>query len=202
LDDFTELCKNLPEVDREIIAERARQKQQRSEQSEYHQAVQARVFTRRTKQKPELPDGDYQTYVLLKGKHYRIEQEDLDATRKDYEHRCKEALAAGHREPDWEDPELKEYRPGDTIKPQNDGEALLMVQDPEKFKVYVPNEKQDHADRIAQLLAENERLKMDKATSDTELELLRRAAQQMQEGQGTPMAPPELAKSKRARGSA
>jgi hypothetical protein len=157
-DEFIKLCSELPPADKAALAARLGRQRADDGRSAYHRTIVARATAGRDEPVPELPPGGYETYTVQKGKHYRTERADLEAARERYDARCKAAREAGKPTPDWLDPKQKEYRPGDEVTPETDGEALLMVQDPEKFRRKVPGAPPD---RIADLLlaSENEELR-------------------------------------------
>ena len=106
------------------------------------------------KDKPALVEGKYRTYILVKGTHSRVEPEEqkrIDEINKSH---------AGAVNYTAVQPERVTYMPGKRLQPLTDNEALLMAQDPGKFRWVgeVVDEKQQSLD---ELQAELERMRME-----------------------------------------
>jgi hypothetical protein len=156
LPEIMELIGGIPEDDLQLFKERLEKRRNTIQRSEYHEAILGRVFPRPGRPVPELPGGKYEGYLITAGKHYRTEGADLAAAQREHKERCEQADKLNHQRPEFPIIVQREYSANETIVPQDDGEALMMLQDPEKFR---PLRSDQQTDRIAQLLAEQNALK-------------------------------------------
>lgn len=108
------------------------------------------------KDKPPLLEGKYRTYVLARGTHSQVRPEERAAIDRV---NAEGAKAQGSRYVPVE-PQKTEFRPGDRVTPLSDNEALMMAQDPGKFRYQGPGATSDRPD-LDELQAELERLRME-----------------------------------------
>jgi hypothetical protein len=185
LADLMHMFGDVPADDLEIFKERMEKRAKVKELGAYHQIILNRVYTRPGRPKPELPGGVYESYQLMGGRHYRIEDKDLLAAQQEFKEKCDTAKSKGHNIPDFPELQQTEYGIGQTITPQNDGEALMMLQDPEKFRPL-----KGDGDKMAELIAENLRLQQDRdraiaastAQKDNEIAVLRQQLEEAKKG--------------------
>ena len=118
----------------------------------------------------ELPGGGYMTYQIISGKHSHIDKAALEKSRDDYRRKVAEAQKLGMKIPDPFSPQPVEFHPkgNDTIVPQDDLEALMIDQDPIKFRPLTGSTTQPTT-MPDELMAEVERLKAALAQKDVEL---------------------------------
>jgi hypothetical protein len=158
------LLGGIPEADMAIFKERLERRAKVKEQGAYHAIVKARCFPKPGHPIPELPGGQYETYQITAGKHYRVEKSDMELARKEYRRKCAEAEAAKVGPPPFPEVGMTEYCAKQNITPQDDGEAFMMVQDPEKFRPL-----RGEMDKIAEMLAEQNALRQGAAAKDAEI---------------------------------
>lgn len=171
LGEVLELIGGIPEDDLKIFKDRLDKRAKVHQKSKYHQAILDRVFPQPGQPVPELPGGQYQSYELIAGKHFRPDQAHVEAARAEYLAKCEEAKRNGRPLPDlnaFPEVRLTEYKAGSIVTPQNDGEALEMLQNPDKWRPL-----HEERDRISELLAEQNRLKQTDAEKDRIIAQLR-----------------------------
>lgn len=107
------------------------------------------------------PAIQYQRYRLMAGTHVRYDLEEIAKAAVRNQERFKRL--GPNAQP--ENPREHTFVPGDIITPETDAEALLMDQDPGKFQPLGAGFQQAE-DKIAELLAENARLKLQLSAKD------------------------------------
>lgn len=148
--DILELLGGTSEDDMEIMRDRLKRREETQNQSEYHRVLLARVFPKPGHPIPELPEGKYESYEILKGLHYHNLNADVLLAREEHKKRCERAVQLNAPIPDFPTIIPTQYNTGSTVTPQDDAEALMMLQDADKFHPMRGGEQ----DRIATLLAE------------------------------------------------
>lgn len=120
------------------LVRRLRQRANQTQHSPYRKALLARSRCRKQEQadKIPLPGGGYQSYRLMHGRHERYDLRDVEIARKESA-RLKEAHGPNFAPLD---PEKHIFRPGDVVTPETDLEALMIDQDPMKFRPLGPAE--------------------------------------------------------------
>lgn len=123
--------------------------------TDYRRALVDRWAVKREEAKPpltSLPGGGYKKYRLQAGRHERFDLKDIEAARRETE------KVRAQRGPlaDPVTPPRHVFVPGDIVVPETDEEALMMDQDPNKFREIGTA---DDGDGVDALLAENNRLK-------------------------------------------
>lgn len=137
------------------FARKLRNQSQQRKIDDYRQNLRDRVRLRDEGRKPPLVEGGYRTYVVLAGTHTRWDPEDRK--------RVDVINAEGRKRGGYQDvfPEEQVFRPGDRVTPISDNEALMMDQDPGKFRWVGAAEAP--TSRVDELMAEVERLKAENA---------------------------------------
>lgn len=120
--------------------------------SEYRKVLIQRAGCKNEKDKLPLPEGGYRTYRLAAGRHIHALAEDV---RKTSERNQELFKRLGPGTPP-ENPPMTAYGAGDLVTPQSDSEALLMDQDPDKFR---PVDARQASANVDELMAEIARLK-------------------------------------------
>lgn len=189
--EILKLFGDIPADEMDLIKERLEKRILKKQVDSYHQMLLDRIFPRRDRSgKVIVPEPQpYREYMLMAGRHYRSDVSDMAEARKEHTARlnavkamhlkaCKEAEANHLPEPEappmpeFRDPQLREFIPGNRVTPQNDGEALEMLQDPLKWRpvgLGAPD------DEMARLVAEANAARATSQQKDEEIAKLKAA---------------------------